>query len=387
MHMQQEHVYGPYKHGRRWRVQLVVTGDGKRQKSYESFATESEAQEFREAVEQEIISALSVAQLREQAAYHHARAEWYGAEADHRDGDGMTVDEALEQYADYMRDEKGNKPTSITTTMYRLRAFFDNCESPLAGITPHRGAELYKARCQSASADTQRNELSQVKTFLNWCVERGWIGENPLAKIKPIGKRRRGKAQLRIGETRKLVAIAMEQATWTDAETASPFRSKHRESSLAVLVALYLGLRAGEIVKIRSRDLDDDGRLLWIPDSKTEAGKRTLKVPAILRSLLQAQADRAKGDRLFPHDRPWVRHNVQRLCKLADVPKITAHGLRGTHATLATQIGTTADAVARALGHTNARVTRQHYIADGATEDAAQERVMQLLEGQDDEDR
>jgi hypothetical protein len=30
------------------------------------------------------------------------------------------------------------------------------------------------------------------------------------------------------------------------------------------------------------RDLDDEGRLLWIPETKTEAGKRTLPVPEVL---------------------------------------------------------------------------------------------------------
>jgi hypothetical protein len=32
-------------------------------------------------------------------------------------------------------------------------------------------------------------------------------------------------------------------------------------------------MRATEIVSRVVRDLDDEGRLLWIPDSKTEAGQ------------------------------------------------------------------------------------------------------------------
>lgn len=30
-----------------------------------------------------------------------------------------------------------------------------------------------------------------------------------------------------------------------------------------------------------ARDIDDGGGLLWIPDSKTEAGKRTLRIPEV----------------------------------------------------------------------------------------------------------
>jgi hypothetical protein len=35
------------------------------------------------------------------------------------------------------------------------------------------------------------------------------------------------------------------------------------------------------------------------------------------------------------HWRDWPREWVQRICREANVPVATAHGLRGTHATLA----------------------------------------------------
>ena len=37
-------------------------------------------------------------------------------------------------------------------------------------------------------------------------------------------------------------------------------------------------------------DRDDEGKLLWIPDSKTEAGRRTLQVPELLRPMLNELA-------------------------------------------------------------------------------------------------
>jgi hypothetical protein len=45
--------------------------------------------------------------------------------------------------------------------------------------------------------------------------------------------------------------------------------------TVAALVSLLMGMRASEITTRVARDLDDGGRLLWIPDAKTEAGKRT----------------------------------------------------------------------------------------------------------------
>ncbi len=90
-----------------------------------------------------------------------------------------------------------------------------------------------------------------------------------------------------------------------------------------------------------ARDLDDDGKLLWIPDSKTEAGRRTLQVPELLRPLLKGLAEgKSPEAKLFGHHwRDWVRKWVKRICEAAGVPKVTAHGMRGLHSTLAVENG------------------------------------------------
>jgi integrase len=84
--------------------------------------------------------------------------------------------------------------------------------------------------------------------------------------------------------------------------------------AIAALLALVMGMRASEIVSRVVRDLDDDGKLLWIPDSETEAGRRTLQVPAFLQPFLKQLADGKSSDaKLFGHHwRDWVRKWVKR---------------------------------------------------------------------------
>lgn len=124
------------------------------------------------------------------------------------------------------------------------------------------------------------------------------------------GKRRHGKPQLRIDEARKWMATATELAAAGEA------------GAVAAMLALLLGMRASEIVSRVMRDLDDDGRLLWLPDSKTEAGKRTLRVPEVLRESLQGLVADRKSDALLfgVHWRDWPREWVQRICAHAGVP-------------------------------------------------------------------
>ena len=110
-------------------------------------------------------------------------------------------------------------------------------------------------------------------------VEKKWLARNPLEVLKGIGKIRHGKEQLRIDEARKWMVEAHRQA---DARQAG---------AVAAMTALVMGMRASEIVSRVVRDLDDGGALLWIPDSKTMAGRRKLQVPEFLQPYLVELAE------------------------------------------------------------------------------------------------
>jgi len=189
------------------------------------------------------------------------------------------------------------------------------------------------------------------------------LRDNPFAEVEGAGRRRKGKAQLGVDEARKLTELCLSMAAQPEA--------------VAVLAALLLGPRASEVIERDVRDLDDGGRLLWIRDSKSEAGKRAIEVPEVLRPLLLALAkDRIAAAPLFwdsrgkRPSRHWVLNHCQRLCRLAGVPVVSAHGLRGTHGSLARRGGATAELVAAQLGHAHVGVTNAAYITRQAAQAA-----------------
>jgi integrase len=163
------------------------------------------------------------------------------------------------------------------------------------------------------------------------------------------------------------------------------------QGAVAALVALLLGLRASEIVTRKVCDLDDDateGDLLWIPCSKTPAGRRTLEVPDVLRAHLLACAEGKAGNAyLFEteagggHWRDWVLHNVHRICDLASVPRVTAHALRGLLATLTAERGLAGHVIAATLGHEDERTTMHAYAAPGAAATGVNRRGLTVLQG------
>lgn len=153
--------------------------------------------------------------------------------------------------------------------------------------------------------------------------------------------------------------------------------AENTESGVAASMALLMAMRASEITHRVVRDVDDGARVLWIEDAKTPAGNRALEIPEVLRPrLLALTTDRAPTEPLFGEgrDRQWVYYHVQRIAKLAKVPAVAPHGLRGTHSSISAA-AVPIDHVARALGHAGTGVTREHYLARGA-EDAGKQRVV-----------
>lgn len=305
-----------------------------------------------------------------------------------------TVETALEEYERHLI-RKGNKPGSIATTKHRVSQFLEPAlAEPLDSLSGRRCAALYDALISRAvvvgrgrkdgetterarAVDTHRNTLAEAKSFLRWCAAppRRWLAANPLEGVEGIGARVHGKDQLRIDEARQWERVALRLArTGEDWE---------REGATTALVTLLLGTRASEVTLRVVRDLDDDGRLLWIPDAKTDAGIRQLEVPPILRPLLAAAAkDKAPDERLLgEHDRNYPRKWVQRICELAGVPRVCAQAMRGLHGTLAVKRGATGRLVADALGHESETTTRRSYVKREATDAARQRTALAVLQG------
>jgi integrase len=337
-------VHGPYRHHDKWRIKIVDRTTGKAENR--TFATEAEAEVAMASLERQIRRETSI-----------------------------SVGQALDLYENH-QTEKGNKPRTVITTMHRLRLLFGPVvKIATVSLTTTSAEKLYGELAavdgRKLSVDTKRNMLNQAKTFLRWCLAKGHTRINALEKVQGMGKRRRGKPQLTIDEARKFLNKAMELADAGD------------DGATAAAMALLMGMRGSEISERIVRNLDDEGRILRITDAKTQAGIRNLQVPHPLHPLLQRLAiNRQPSDRLFGDsaNRHWVLRQVHRICKEAGVPIVPAHGLRGTHATLAVSAGATGDVVAKALGHESFEgVTARHYARADAIEGARQDQALREL--------
>lgn len=324
-------VSGPYKHGTRWR--LIVQSGGRQTVS--SYPTKEDAEAVRDA--------LSI-----------------------RLGNASVLD-SIDEYIT-QKAKRGVSADGMRVSRARLVSFFDarNVALAVRDLTPARAASLLAAYAKGTTAETQYKTLAECRLFARWLRERKLLVGDPFAGLKHNGKRSRGKPQLTIDEARKLAAACFARAA-------------NEPPAVAVLACLYLGARSGEITSRVGRDIDDDGRILRIPRSKTEAGKRIVEIPAELRPLIAALVT-APGAPLWPGATgKWLHYHCRRLCLMAGVPVVTPHGLRGTHASLSVEAGASSHVVAGSLGHVSFAVTAAHYATKGAVTTALSTRALAKL--------
>ena len=339
-------VYGPYANGSNYRL-TVIEGTARKSVCVKTLA---EAERLKADLERSVA-----------------------------DRSATTIGSALAEYLDGKR-LRGDKPLTITSLESKLRLFLP-VEDPLCSLTAARAQKLYDeettrtnrfGRLQSPT--THRLTLRAAKAFFAWTLERSYLRINPFASVKPVGKVRAGKLQLRLDEARKLCDRLLERAEERDA------------GALALLLQLFLGLRSSEVLTRVVRDLDDDGRILCIPFGKTGNARRRLEIPEQVRALLLRHiAGKSADSLIFPSDSgrvhftDWLRDRLHTACAQLGLPRVCPHSLRGLHSTLALEAGSTPHAVASSLGHGSFEVTARHYADPNTLRNARVRRVASSL--------
>ena len=337
-------VYGPYQHGRKWRLAYVRGSGDAREAHYETFDDRNEAEK-------------TLAGSRDEAQ-------------------GVTVKQAVEKFLAYKRT-KALATATIDNYEFRLKRLLNlakNGERPLRFVKS-RGKELY-AQSVRGAGDTHINGLNVGRMWGNWLVKQRLLKGNPFAEVEAVGRKRHGstKSRLSVDESRRLEAYCFE----------------HRDDPACVLTYGYLmlGKRASELVGITPRDLDDNGWLLQIRKAKTEASVGAVPVPAELRAMLVALAEGKPAEvPLFlnsygePMSRYAARDRVKATCKAAKVAELPPQALRRTFTDNASRQGLALKSIAEMAGHTSEAVTKRSYADPGVVAGAAVERNLRVIAG------
>jgi integrase len=227
---------------------------------------------------------------------------------------------------------------------------------------------------QGVNPSTIRNTLDPLRSIFRWAEERELIERNPTARVKvPTVEGRRDRIAPPDEAERLLAALPVEdRPLWA--------------------TAIYTGLRRGELRALRCSSVDLAGGVLRVlrswdqaegeVEAKSDSGRRTVPIPAVLRDVLDEhllRTGRSGDDLIFgrsasdPFVPSTVRLRALRAWKEAEVEPITLHECRHTFASLMIAAGVNAKALSTYMGHASIEITYDRYghLMPGSEREAA----------------
>lgn len=262
--------------------------------------------------------------------------------------------------------------------------------------------DRYKAAKLAAGAlggESINKTLVLLSTIMETAEERELIVRNP-AK----GRRRRVRThrpQRSFLDSADQIAALLEAARQLDTDARADRRHVARHASLAVLI--FAGLRIGELLDLRWRDVDLANSRLSIGRAKTDAGIRHVKIRPALHDTLAALKAASSDTRPDAHAFPTAAGNRQSASNIRNrilapavkranvtlaeqdkppLPKLTPHSLRRTFASLLYAIGEPPPVVMAEMGHTDAGLALRIYAQAMQRDGDALARLQALVLGE-----
>ena len=235
--------------------------------------------------------------------------------------------------------------------------------------------QTYLNTLKNYSNSTIKKIKEQFTQAFNESINKGYIIRNPMNDvIRPkSNKKNRTVRALEVEEQQKLTNYLMNTSI-----TNEPYK-------VIYLIEMYLGLRIGETLALRSTDVNLQKNLISVDKTlttdknhkiimkylpKTYGGIRQVPIPTFIRNEIISQmilAKNNKNNQLFLDQKGnYVRPNsvnrkLKELLGKMGISGITSHSLRHTYGTRCIEAGMRAVALQRLMGHTDVSITLNTY--------------------------
>jgi integrase len=306
--------------------------------------------------------------------------------------------QTIEEYlTEWLRQASANlRPASVGRygEIIRLHITPELGKSQLTKLAPQQVSRFYTKLLEGGmSRATIANVHTVLHRALDQAVKWGIVTHNVTDRVTKPSK---GKPEHR--------------AMWND-EQVRLFLAAADKDEFAILwwVAVYSGMRRGELLGLKWEDVDFDGGSVSVKRTysrgaankfelgkpKTQTGRRLVTLPSQVMARLKAHHLRQMDVRMeageYYQDQGFVFadpigkpihpntlvHHYHRIIASAGLPRLRIHDLRHGHASLLMGEGLSAKIVAERLGHSNTRITLDLY---SHVSPGMQQQVSDLLE-------
>ena len=275
----------------------------------------------------------------------------------------------------YSKPKKKSWKKADRVYICNLKEFFGDIK--LAKISPlmieeykierlKKGVKREGAKKKKLENSSLNRELSCLRKIFNKAIDWGYAVENPMKKVDflPEDESYRKRVLTEDEELRLL-------------EVAEPYLKS------LILVALYTGMRKGEIFNLKWQDVDFEESEITV--TKSKSGKdRCISINSVLLNLLYAQkAQNGESEYVFTNPKtgkPYtdIKRSFTSACEKAGIEDLHFHDLRHTFASRLVRNGFDLNTVKELMGHYSITTT-QRYLHSQAEEKM---RAVESLVGQ-----
>lgn len=220
------------------------------------------------------------------------------------------------------------------------------------------------------NAGLSPQSVNAILTFLHTCFKYGQRHyQLPMPMITRLAETKPTRRVLTEAEQKRLLSVLLEDLD---------------VSRLGVMLALFTGVRVGELCALKWGDIDDGclvvratmqrlncatacGTEVYVGPPKSETSFRTIPIPDFLLSMIEpfrrGADDYFLGTPLRPIVEPRVMHyRLKGYLKAAEIDGASAHNLRHTFATSAASKNMELRTLSEILGHSSTKITADIYL-------------------------
>lgn len=280
----------------------------------------------------------------------------------------FTIAAVGERYIEWVRQYKEAKPSTLQDYEGILRQAVEHFGTrsveriSAAEVTAYRDAKLKRGRAPK----TVTNHLNFLHGLFGFAVKREWSRANPAAGVD---KPRPAKLT---SELRYLSADEVDRLL-----DAVPDDERGPTDGALYMTATMCGLRQGELIALRWREVDAEAGVIRVRRSftrgqmgtpKSKRSNRAVPMPPRVAAELAAHRERspyASDDALVfchpetgkPYDPGKMRKRYTAALKSANVRRVRFHDLRHTYGTRMASAGVPMRALQALMGHSNIETT------------------------------
>jgi len=274
----------------------------------------------------------------------------------------VLLDEAVAAFLDYLDIELSRSSATLKGYRKDLKVFADFLKNtgrgniPLKEMTPELlGAYLrHLSKERGNQANTVRRRVTALKSFCSFLTENGYLQRNPAENLPRPRSPQKYPRYLQKEEIEKLLSAIEEDGSQT-----------RLRDKTALMLLYYTGVRVGELVNLRRRELDLTSGFITIARSK---GGRFRRIPLHPRLKSQLEkylqdAPEPPGEYLFvnragqPLSTDYIHHIIGEYAQKALGKKVSPHMLRHSFATHLYREEVDLAALGKLLGHAGLRTT------------------------------